>query len=147
MTSRLKSGRFIYPGPTNRVHAWAYLPDLAQAFVRVAERRSQLRGPHRLRFAGHSISADEMHQALETATGRTLRVGDLPWGFIRFASPFVPSWRELLVMRYLWQRLHRLDDSALRGLIGTPQHTPLPQALAAALADLGLQAAPPLARA
>ena len=46
-------------------------------------------------------------------------------------------------MRYLWQRPHALDDSALRALIGAVPHTPLPQALRAALIDLKAPLAPP----
>ncbi|HJW10811.1 MAG TPA: NAD(P)H-binding protein [Albitalea sp.] len=148
LTSRLKSGRFIYPGATNLAHAWAYLPDLAQVFVRVAQRRAQLKGHQRLHFAGHTLSGDEMREALQRLTGRTLRPGSLPWGVMRLASPFVPMWREILAMRYLWQRPHRLDDSALRALLGELPQTPLPQALAAALAELDvLPAGTPLAHA
>lgn len=40
-------------------------------------------------------------------------------------------------MRYLWLRPHRLDDSALRGRIGAVPHTPLGQALAESLRELG----------
>jgi len=148
LTSRLKSGRFIYPGPMNLAHAWAYLPDLAQVFVHVAQRRAQLHGHQRFHFAGHTLTGGEMCEALQRLTGRTLRPGGLPWGVMRLASPFVPMWREILAMRYLWQRPHRLDDSALRDLIGELPQTPLPQALAAALAELDLlPAGTPLARA
>ncbi len=142
MTSKLKSGRFVYPGATDLPHAWAYLPDLAQAFVRVADKRAQLRGHHRLHFTGHTVSGDAMRAALESVLGRPLRNAGLPWGLIRLAAPFVPAWREIVVMRYLWQRPHRLDDSALRALVGTLPQTPLPQALGAALNDLGLPAQP-----
>jgi nucleoside-diphosphate-sugar epimerase len=148
LTSRLKSGRFIYPGAMDLAHPWAYLPDLAQTFVRVAMQRTQLHGHHRLHFAGHTLSGHEMQQVLQTLAGRTLRPGSLPWGVMRLASPFVPMWREILAMRYLWQRPHRLDDSALRALIGDVPRTPLPQALAGALAELGLlPSGAPLARA
>jgi len=137
LTSKLASGRFIYPGPTNVAHAWAYLPDLARVFVRVAGKRAQLRGPRRLHFAGHTVNGDEMRRAIEAAAGRSQRIGTLPWWLFRLASPLVPLWRELLAMRYLWQRPHRLDDSALVALIGPVQSTPLQQAVNTALADTG----------
>lgn len=136
LVSRLKSGRFIYPGPMNVQRAWTYLPDLAQAFVRVAAQRAALRGHHRFHFAGDAVTGEELQRQLQAVTGRALRSGHLPWGLMRLASPFVAEWRELLTLRYLWQRPHRLDDSALRALIGAVPHTPLPQALAAALAEL-----------
>jgi nucleoside-diphosphate-sugar epimerase len=135
LASKLAAGRFIYPGRMDVAHAWAYLPDLARTFVRVAEQRAQLRGSHRLHFAGHTVTGQQMQQAVEAAAGRPLRVGGLPWGFMRVISPFVPMWRELVTMRYLWQRPHQLEDSALRALIGTVPGTPLQQAVSAALAD------------
>jgi nucleoside-diphosphate-sugar epimerase len=148
LASKVGRDKFIYPGNPNLAHAWAYLPDLAQVFVRVAGKRAALRGHHRLHFTGHTLTGNDFRAALEAVVGRELRTGNLPWGVIRFASPFVPMWRELLAMRYLWERPHALDDSALRGLIGTVPHTPLPQALRSALAGLNVElAGAPLARA
>ena len=138
LLTKLGKRRFVYPGPDDVAHAWAYLPDLAQVFVRVAERREQLRGHHRLHFAGHTLTGRAMRAALAQITGEPLRPAGLLWGLIRLASPFVPMWRELLVIRYLWQRPHALDDAALRALIGHVPHTPLPLALRSVLAELGL---------
>ena len=133
LASKLAKGRFVYPGNPGIAHAWAYLPDLAQTFVRVAERRAALHGHHRLNFAGHTLTGDEFKAALEAAAGRTLRTANLPWWLIRLVAPVMPMWRELLVMRYLWERPHALDDAALRELIGAPPRTPLAQALRATL--------------
>ena len=143
LAPKLAKGKITYPGNPRIAHAWAYLPDLAQTFVRVAGKRVQLSGHHRLHFAGHTLTGEDLKWALEAHTARALRMSNLPWPIIRLASPFVPMWRELLVMRYLWERPHALDDSALRALIGSVPHTPLPQALRAALADLNLPAAAP----
>ncbi len=133
LASKLAKGRFVYPGNPGIAHAWAYLPDLAQTFVRVAERRAVLHGHHRLNFAGHTLTGDEFKAAIETLTGHTLRTANLPWWLIRLAAPVMPMWRELLAMRYLWERPHALDDAALRALIGTAPRTPLAQALRATL--------------
>ena len=138
LATKLRKGRLVYPGPDDVAHAWAYLPDLAQAFVRVAERREQLRGHHRLHFAGHTLTGQAMRAALEQVTGQALRPAGLPWALIRLLAPFMPMWRELLVMRYLWQRPHALDDASLRALIGSVPQTPLPLALRSALAELDL---------
>lgn len=143
LVSKLGSGKFVYPGDPDIAHAWAYLPDLARAFVRVAERRSELRGHHRLHFAGHTLTGNALKSALEPIVGRSLRTVNLPWGVIRLGAPFMPMWRELVAMRYLWERPHALDDSSLRTLIGAPPHTPLPSALRSALADLNLPAVGP----
>ncbi len=136
LTARLHSGKFVYPGPHDVVHAWAYLPDLAQAFVRVAERRARLRGHHRLHFAGHAATGAQLHEAMEAAVGRPLRGAGMPWGLMRLLSPLVPTWREVVAMRYLWQRPHQLDDGSLRALIGEPPLTPLDDAVAQAWRDL-----------
>ena len=144
LASKLASGRFVYPGRTDVAHPWAYLPDLAQTFVQVAALRTRLHGHHRLHFAGHTLTGEDFRWALEAQTGRALRRVGLPWMLIRLASPWVPMWRELLAMRYLWERPHALDDAALRALIGTVPHTPLPAALRAALIELkGPLAVPP----
>ena len=135
LASKIGKGKFIYPGNPDIAHAWAYLPDLAQVFVRVAGQRAQLRGHHRLHFAGHTLTGSAFKAALEVLVGRELRTRNLPWGVIRLAAPFVPMWRELLTMRYLWERPHALDEQVLRGLIGAVPHTPLPQALRAAMAE------------
>ena len=137
LLTKLGKRRFVYPGDEDVAHAWAYLPDLAQVFVRVAERREQLRGHHRLHFAGHTLTGRALREALAQIIGQPLRPAGLPWPLIRLASPFVPMWRELLVMRYLWQRPHALDDAALRALIGHVPQTPLPLALRSALFELG----------
>lgn len=55
----------------------------------------------------------------------------------------MPVWRELPTMRYLWERPHALDDPDLRAPVGSMPHTPLPQALHAALVDLNLPVAAP----
>jgi nucleoside-diphosphate-sugar epimerase len=142
---QFKRGKVIHPGGLSTVHAWAYLPDLAATFVRVAEARDALRGHHKLHFAGHAVDGQTLHAALEAASGRSLKASSLPWGFIRLMAPLVPSWRAMVEMRYLWQRPHRLDDSHLRALIGPPPATPLVQALRQSLIDLRLVEAQPSA--
>jgi nucleoside-diphosphate-sugar epimerase len=136
MTTRLASGRFVYPGDPALQHAFAYLPDLAQGFVRVAERRSQWTGHRRLHFAGHSVTGHEFREAFESIAGRPLKFSAMPWGLMRLASPFVPMWREIVAMRYLWQQPHRLDDSEMRALIGSVPHTPLKTAVQQAWQDM-----------
>lgn len=137
VTSRLQRGRVIYPGRADLAHAWAYLPDLAQAFVAVAGRRAQLHGHHRLHFAGHTLTGAQLTDALALACRRPLRIGSLPWGLIRLGSPLVPSWRAIMEMRYLWERPHRLDGQALQALVGPLPSTSLDEALAEALASIG----------
>lgn len=129
MVTKLGQGVFVYPGPLNLVHAWAYLPDLAQAFVRVAEQRLQLRGHHRFHFAGHAVEGQVLLETLEQLCGRAFKPSNLPWGLMKLGGLAIPSWRAVAEMRYLWDKPHRLVDTELRTLIGEPPHTPLAQAL------------------
>jgi nucleoside-diphosphate-sugar epimerase len=148
LTKQLAKGRFTYPGQGEVPTAWAYLPDLARTFVAVAERADALAPFEVLHFAGHSLTAQHWLEALTPvamaqgwlAPGAALKRAGLPWPMLRLASPFVPAWAALVEMRYLWQTPHALANAKLTALIGAEPHTPLPQAVAAALADLGLLA-------
>ena len=152
LTKQLAKGRFTYPGQGEVPTAWAYLPDLARTFVAVAERADALAPFEVLHFAGHSLSAQRWLQALTplalaqgwVTPGGQLKRSSLPWTILRLASPFVPAWAALVEMRYLWQTPHALAKARLTALIGPEPHTPLTQAVAAALADLGLVPSAPV---
>ena len=134
----LGQGKIVYPGPSNVTHAWAYLPDLAETFVRLAERREQLSGASCFHFNGDGITGIELHKALEKVSGRSLRLRPLQWLPIRLAAPFVPMARAILEMQFLWRRPHTLNGDGLKQLLGEVPRTPLTLALAAALRDLDL---------
>lgn len=146
LTSNLTRGRFTYPDRGETVTAWAYVPDLARTFVAVAERAAPLAPFEVLHFAGHPISAQHWLQALTplaraqgwVAPGAVLHRTALPWPILRLAAPLVPAWAGLVEMRYLWKTPHALANDRLTALIGPEPHTPLHQAVVAALADLGL---------
>jgi len=134
----LRQGKIVYPGPSNVTHAWAYLPDLAETFVRLAERREQLSGASCYHFNGNAITGIELHQALEKVCGRSLLLRPLQWLPIRLAAPFVPMARAIVEMQFLWRRPHALNGDGLKQLLGDVPRTPLTLALAAALRDLEL---------
>lgn len=138
LASRIAKGTFVYPGPLDVEHAWAFLPDLAAAFVAVAQRAEQLPAFATFHFGGHNVTGRQMLSAAESATGRTLKPAGFPWLFLRLARPFWPMSRELLDMEYLWRRPHALTGDALEAFAGPLTHTPLNQAVARALADLGI---------
>lgn len=143
MARGLQRGRFTQMGPTDVDHAWAYLPDLAQAFVAVAGRRAAL-PPHAvLHFAGHTLTGAQLQSAFEAALGRPLRATAFPWWLLRLAAPLAAMPRALLEMRHLWQRPHRLVGSRLAALIGEPPHTPLERVARQCLAALSPQPAAP----
>ncbi len=144
MVKSLRSGRVVYPGPTDVVHAWAYLPDLARAFVMVAERRAALSQFEVLHFAGHAVTGAQMIECIGAAAHKLglippdapLRVGGVPWPLLRAGGLFVPMLREVAELRYLWYVPHRLSGERLAALIGTVPHTPLERAVEDALREL-----------
>jgi nucleoside-diphosphate-sugar epimerase len=117
-------------------HAWAWLPDLAQVFVQVAERRAALAPFAVLHHAGLTLTGAQLQQAFEAALGRPLKAKAFPWPLLRLATPFSPMLRALFEMRYLWQRPHRLDDARLRALLGAVPATPLEAVVRGCLAAL-----------
>ena len=142
----LALGKLVYPGPLDVPHAWAYLPDLARAFVAVAAAPAGAAPAcRRLHFAGCTLTGAELHDGLEQAAGDLglrpdagWRRGGLPWGLIRAVGVVYPPWRELARLSYLWRVPHALDGALLRASVGEVPATPLPTALRDTLLALGL---------
>lgn len=139
----MAQGKLVYPGPVDVPHAWAYVPDLARAFVAAARRE----GPtcERLHFAGHTLTGRELLAAIELAAGALgaapaagWRHGGFPWALIRVAGLVWPMGRELARMSYLWRVPHALDGSALARVTGPLASTPVAVAMRQALVDLGV---------
>lgn len=152
----LAAGKLVYPGPLDVPHAWAYLPDLARAFVAVAERARQGDAPafETLHFTGHTLCGAELLDAVQAAADelglappsvalRGWRRGGMPWGLIRAIGLLVPMLRAVAEMSYLWRVPHALDGARLAARVGPLASTPPPQALRQALIDLGLRGAAP----
>ncbi len=144
ITKSLARGKLVYPGPMGVPHAWAYLPDLASAFVAVAE-RGDVQGCLRLQFAGYTLTGAQLLGGIESAAKdlgirpvHGFKRGSMPWVVIRLGGLVVPMWREVAEMAYLWRVPHALDGRALGLRVGPLQDTPLPVALRQALMDLGL---------
>ncbi len=135
-------GKLVYPGPLDRPHAWAYLPDLARAFVAVAAHAPA--GFTRLHFAGHTLTGHQLLAAIEAAAAAlgltpaaSFHHGTMPWSLIRTVGVVYPLWRELARMSYLWRVAHALDGRALHSLVGALPATPIVDALRHSLIDLG----------
>ncbi|MCF6321754.1 MAG: oxidoreductase, partial [Rhizobiaceae bacterium] len=133
----IEKGKMTYPGPMNLVHSWAYLPDLAQTFVKLAEGADRLKKYETFAFEGHAITGEQLQTALERVVGRRLTRKNMPWTMMKFIGLFSPMLREVVEMSYLWRVAHRLDEAKLENTIGTVPHTKLESALAQALSDLG----------
>jgi len=116
-------------------HHWAYLPDVADTMFRLAERGEALPLFARYHMAGHwDADGTQMSAAIkrivQACTGRAPTLRAAPWWLFIALSPFVTVFRELLEMRYLWQREIRMDNGALLAALGGPEpHTPLDKAV------------------
>ena len=150
VTKNLHKGELSYPGAWDVPTAWAYLPDLAQTFERVA--RCALAEPGRFKpfetfhFKGYKLTGADWLAALEPLAREqgwlpsqaTLKRGAMPWWLFKALGWAVPMFRELAEMQYLWHTPHALANDKLEALIGPEPHTPLARAAQSALADLGL---------
>lgn len=107
--------------------------------VRLAEAERDLPPFDVFHFAGHWIEPGvEICEAVRRATRRPdLPIRGFPWFAVYLAAPFVTLMRELIEMRYLWQRPLRLNGAKLERTIGKVPHTPLDEAVAATLRRMG----------
>jgi len=144
----IAKGRLGYPGDPRGVHAWAYLPDLARAFVAVAS-LDDLAPFERFAFAGHSVAGTDFLAAVERAAAtlglapaRGWRHTGMPWPLIRLGGVVVPLWRELARVSYLWRVPHALDGTKLAQRCPALTPTPLTTAVADSLTRLGVASAP-----
>lgn len=129
----------IYPGAKDVGHTWAYLPDLGETIARLLERESELSAFEAFNFGGYYFeNGIEMAEAiLLAADGRKAPIKKLPWFLLYAASPFVPMFREIIEMRYLWQVPLKLDNRKLRSFLEEEPHTLLDEALRTTLLALG----------
>ena len=137
VTKELAKDRLTYPGPLDVVHEWAYVPDLVQALVRLAEVREKFSGFEAFGFPGHAVTGREFVEAVAKAAGRRFAVKQINWLMMRTVGSIWAMGRELSEIGYLWREPHRIDGSKLRAAIGDVPHTPLKDAVAASLRELG----------
>jgi nucleoside-diphosphate-sugar epimerase len=135
----IAAGRLTYPGPLDIVHEWAYLPDLAQALVRLVDGRERLAPFTTLGFAGHAVTGREFVGAISRACRRGFKIDFVPWWLLRTMGVVVPVFRELSDVSYLWSIPHAIDGTTLTDIIGDIPHTPLDRAISASLAALGIR--------
>ncbi|MBD9647048.1 NAD(P)H-binding protein [Ensifer sp. ENS09] len=132
-------GAISYPGREGIGHQWAYLPDVAETMIRLVERAEDLP-----LFAVYHMrgfldrNGTEMIAAIRRVVGKpALPVRAFPWWLIDLASPFVPLFRELRKMRYLWREPLRMPNERLLAVLGEEPHTPIDEAVATTLRGLG----------
>ena len=100
-------------------NAWAYLPDLAQAFLALAERRETFENFETFHFAGHLATADQTFAAIEKAVPhQRLKQTGYPWALLKTMGIFNPLIRGLVEMRYIWDNEIGLKDERLEKILG-----------------------------
>nr|WP_116285309.1 SDR family oxidoreductase [Rhizobium sp. LCM 4573] len=127
-----------YPGRPGMGHQWAYLPDVAETMLRLIDRAGDL--PLFAFFHMRGLWDQDgrgMIDAIGRVIGRRPKVRGFPWWLVRTAGPFVPLFRELAEMRYLWRQPVRMENGKLIAFLGEEPATPVEEALRATLADLG----------
>ncbi len=127
------------PGKQGIGHQWAYLPDVAETMVQLVEREEALEAFATFHMNGHwDDDGTRMVEAIRRAVGTPgLKLSAFPWWVLGLASPFVPLFRELKEMRYLWKTPVRMRNARLLGVLGTEPHTPLDEAVHTTLVGLG----------
>jgi nucleoside-diphosphate-sugar epimerase len=128
-----------YPGRRGVGHAWAYLPDFAEAGARLVEADARLATSSAFHFAGHWFAEGrEIAERARIVSGRPAApIRTFPWVAMMALSPFVPLFREMAEMRYLWSQPIQLDNARLVGVIGAEPHTDTDTALRATLGAMG----------
>ena len=133
ITAKLSKGIVEYPGDLDIPHAWAFLHDLADAAVMLAEQAQDLPDFFEVNFPGYTLTARELHHALEQASERQLTLRQMPWWPLHAARPFWPVAKSLLDMRYLWDTPHSIISDRFAALLPDFRQSPLSEAIAASL--------------
>ncbi|PJK27534.1 NAD(P)H-binding protein [Minwuia thermotolerans] len=131
--------RIYWPGDRASGHAFAYLPDYAEAFMRLIEQEDRMEDVEDLNFAGHYLDPGiRLAEIAAHAAGlESRKIKAFPWWAVRLAAPFVPLCRELLEMRYLWFTDVRLDNTRLEALIGPEPRTAIDAAVEETMGRMG----------
>lgn len=116
-------------------HSWSYLPDVAETMARLIDKEDALVTFADFMFRGHvDKDGTEVFAALDALQGRRRTVA-FPWWLLRLLAFFVPFAREVMELRYLFDRPFVLRDDALEECIGEVPHTPLSKALRTIFCD------------
>lgn len=119
-------------------HQWAYLPDVAETMLQLVNRRDDLPAFARFHLGGFwDHDGEQMIAAISRVVGRRPKVKAFPWWMVRLASPFVPLFRELSEMQYLWKQPIRMRNDKLVTFLEEEPATPIDDAVRTTLGDLG----------
>lgn len=128
--ARQKSKILQMPARLDMMHTWAFLPDLARVYPKVAALGDELGVFERFHFRGHFVSGHELVDAIQVVLPQKWKVAQLPWGIMGVIGWFVPVLREVVKMSYLFRTPHELRDDRLVKILGPEFDTPFKEAIA-----------------
>jgi len=116
-------------------HEWVYLPDLAAAAVALLEQSEKLSPFEIVHFAGHVAASQRvfLENVALIAGHPRLSVQILPWWLLSIYGLFDGVVREMMEMRYLFDKSVILDGAKMTRLCPDIQPTPLDEAIRATL--------------
>jgi len=112
-----KSGAFTFRSPhdSDHKHYWSYLPDLcANTAAIIEQNESQFEVWH---DPGLVLSQKDWLGAFER-NGIKLNITSFPWWFYSLVAVFVPLVKEVMGMKYLWDKELILDGSKMKKALG-----------------------------
>lgn len=131
MLREATKGKVATMGERGVGHSWAYLPDLAGAFEKLAWHRGELGRFDTFHFAGHFVTPEEMGAAIAAAAPVPVKVSAFPRFTIGLMGLVSPMMREIAKMGYLWEHPMQLEDRRLDAILGPGFGTPFADAVAA----------------
>jgi nucleoside-diphosphate-sugar epimerase len=107
--------------------------------VRLLEKSDVLEDFAVFHMEGHwDADGTQMIAAIrKAASNPEIKVRKLLWLLMRLLSPFVPLFRELLEMRYLWAIPIHMSNTRLKEVLGSEPRTPLDNAVRETLIGIG----------
>ena len=117
ITKAVATGDFTYPGPMDRDHAWAYLPDAARAIVDILNTPNAVVGHLDLNFPGWVLTGASMKTAIEHAVGKPMKRKKMPWVPMNVIALWSAPLRNVVSLRYLWNVPHRLGTDRFDHLL------------------------------
>lgn len=130
MMTEAKKGKVNVMGAWGIAHAWAYLPDLGRAFVKLAEARGRLGSFENFHFAGHFVTPEEMRDAIAAVAPQGTKFGLVARWIFPLIGLVDPVIRDIAKMAYLWDNPMELRDPRLDAILGKGFATPFGEAVA-----------------
>ena len=119
----VKGGTANVIGPIDTPHEFIFVPDLAEALLRLSEKEEAYGQAWNVGGPGY-ISTRRFAELVFAAVGQRPRLRVAGKFMLRVLGIFNPFLREVIEMHYLWTTPVKLDDAKLRKLLPNLKKTP-----------------------